>query len=128
MSTSATDLGEVCREHAGAALRTVIAYDQEGFEIAHVRDDLDGGYSRRQFSSLVAVARDLHRPLQLLPGGGTDVPVGAYRSTRHRFENAAVLQVVADEARGYLVAVDPGAEDRLEDLPAALRTVGDGSD
>lgn len=128
MSTSTTDLTEVCREHVGTALRTVIAYDREGFDIEHVRDDLDAGYSQRRFASLVAVARDLHRPLQLLPGGDTDVPVGAYRTTRHRFENAAVLQVVVDEACGYLVSVDPGAADRLDDLTDPLQRVTDGEE
>lgn len=125
MEPSATEVAAFCREHFGSALRTVVAYDAEEFETGYVREDLAAGYDHRRFAALVAVARDVHGPLRALPDGSTDSPTGAYRSTRHRFENAVALQFVVDDTRGYLVSVEREAARRLDDLTdPLLRVVG----
>jgi hypothetical protein len=120
MAPNATQLAEFCLEEVGAALRTVIAYDEVGFQPEYVREDLAAAYSHRRFAALVAVARDIHGPLRLLPDEETDAPIGPYRATRHRFGNAAVLQLLEDDERGYLISVDREEEAWLDDLTGPI--------
>lgn len=116
MSPSAKQLADRCRDRLGDALRTVTVYDDDGFETVYIRDDLRSEYSRQRFASLIAIARDIHRPLSLLPGRDSDIPIGGYRSSVHAFGNARVLQVLASPKRGFLVSVDAASAERLEEV------------
>lgn len=120
MSPSAKQLADTCRDRLGDALRTVTVYDEEGFETVYVRDDLRSDYSRQRFASLVAIARDIHRPLSLFPGQDSDNPIGGYRSSVHDFGNVRVLQVLATPKRGFLVSVDSASAERLEEVKAVV--------
>lgn len=121
MSQGAKGLVDRCRERLGDGLRTVTVYDDDGFETVYVREDLEPAYSRQRFASLVAIARDVHRPLTLLPEEDADLPIGGYRSSVHSFENARVIQVIATPGWGILVSVDGEAAGRLEEVADRLR-------
>jgi hypothetical protein len=96
---SAQRLTTYCRERAGEDLRSVVEYNDDGYVVAYLREDLQTQYNGDEFDDLVQQAQEVHK--QLVAAGGTGSPLGNAQATVHYFEHAFVIQLVVDEQQGY---------------------------
>jgi len=99
VAEAADRLTTYCRERAGENLRSVVEYDDDGYVVAYLREDLQTQYRGDKFDELVHQAREVHK--QLVAAGAKGSPLGSAQATVHYFENAFVIQLVVDEQQGY---------------------------
>jgi hypothetical protein len=109
-----------CHERAGDGLRTVTAYDRDGFEVVYIRDDLANRYSRERFEQFVTPAREAHATLEPLHTAD-ELPLGSHAATIHAFENAVVLQLVEADGRGCLVSFESGVGSTVSEFIGECR-------
>jgi len=105
MSTEAAQrLTTYCREQAGESFRSVVTYDETGYELTYLRDDLQSRYDENQFDWLVDRVRTVHNEVYRV--GTQEGPLGEARATVHYFEGAFVIQLVPEADRGYFATFD----------------------
>jgi hypothetical protein len=114
MSETAERFTSYCRERAGERLRSVVAYDESGYELVFLREDLRARYDEGQFDWLIGRASAVHEEIHA--AGAQDSPLGTAQATVHYFENAFVVQLVMGAYRGYFATFDSRVGQALGDF------------
>lgn len=109
VSCSGSDIAAI-REVAGDDLRVIAGYDQEGYDIQFVREDVE--------AKLPAVAEEIHEEL-VIQGIGQDYledlfQAGPLHCSVHRFEEVTAFHFLDEAYTGLFVSIDSDA-----DLPFA---------
>lgn len=105
---SAHQIADAVREQSGDDVRTVIAIDDDEWDVVYLRDDLKEAYDEAAFDRAVetfhAAAPAASKDVEALPLGGRKAAV-------YYHENAFVLQFWFDDHRVLVsVSADAGRE------------------
>jgi hypothetical protein len=113
MSLPREKLVEFMKDVAGEHLRGVLAYDENGFDVAYVREDVM--QSRAEDASLpeeLPVIHDLALNEERLPAEVS--AFGRYHATVRVFDDAVLIQLVSGEQQGYGISLDLAAARQLD--------------
>lgn len=101
------ELRSVVADRFGEELRSVASYDEDGFELRYVRDDVDALYDDRDYARVFRTLRleAMDRPTQ-----DSLYAHGDLLCTYRVYEDATVIHVATSETQGVLVSVDTGAD------------------
>lgn len=112
MSLAREELVEFMKDVAGEHLRGVLAYDENGFDMVYVREDVV--QSRTTDASLAGelpIIHDLALTEERLPAEVSSF--GRYHATVRVFDDAVLIQLVTGEMQGYGISLDPAAARQL---------------
>jgi hypothetical protein len=101
-------LVEALRSRAGGALRCVAEYDEDGYHLAYVREDITST------ARLGQLADDIHSDL-VLQGIGREhlenlFEAGSLHCSMHRFDDLTAFHFVSAEHTGLFVSLDSNAD------------------
>ncbi|MFC7165427.1 hypothetical protein [Halospeciosus flavus] len=92
---------DVLEERVGESLRAICSYDESGYEIHYIREDIRETNFEERTETMTRRARDW-RPLE--DEGG---PLGERRATLELWDESLFIHLPEDETRGLLFAVEP---------------------
>jgi hypothetical protein len=112
VSCSAEDIDAI-REVGGDAVRVIAEYDDEGYDVQHLRSDVE--------ARVQAVADEIHQDL-VIQGMGKEYleelfQAGELHCSVHRFDDVTAFHFIDKEFTGLFVSVDSDA-----DIPLASFT------
>lgn len=99
---AAERLTEHLLERIGDGLRTVVIVRDEGYDVSHLREDLERRYSEDEFAKVVDSFR-LREPF--FDPGIRSSPIGERRAVVHYHSNAFIIQIPFSETDSILVSV-----------------------
>lgn len=101
------ELRSVVADRFGDELRSVASYDDDGFELRYIRDDVDALYDDRDYARVFRTLRleAMDRPTQ-----DSLYAHGDLLCTYRVYEDATVIHVATSETQGVLISVDTGAD------------------
>ena len=115
MTVRRDELVEFMKDVAGEYLRGVLAYDENGFEVVYLRDDIvEKRVADPTLQDDLPIIHELALQEERIPA-----EVGAfgrYHATVRVFSNAVVIQLVSGEKRGYGVSLDTEAARQLNNF------------
>lgn len=112
-----------CRTTLGDALRSVVAFTREDFEVLYVRSDLydgDAGRARAAIAGLVENERAGFGPRETYSRRDVTADVGDYEFTLRVFSDGFVGRVLAGD-EGILVTTDALELSEFEEMEVAIR-------
>lgn len=124
------ELQSVAADRFGDELRSVASYDEDGFDLRYVRDDVDALYDDRDYARVFRTLRleAMDRPTQ-----DSLYAHGDLLCTYRVYEDATVIHVATSETQGVLVSVDTGADvdmrattDRIIDVLGPVHSAREG--
>lgn len=105
------ELQSIVTDRFGEALRSVASYDDDGFDLRFVRDDVDALYDDRDYARVFRTLRleAMDRPTQ-----DSLYAHGTLLCTYRVYEDATVIHAATSETEGVLVSVDAEANVDLQ--------------
>ncbi|MCT9095252.1 hypothetical protein [Haloarchaeobius sp. HME9146] len=115
-----SELADYCERRAGEYHRGTLVYDDDGFELVRVRDDLHHLFGADVVGKVVAHLRHLHR----LEDERPEIPgLGEFESGVYAFAESIVIHFALDDGQGVVVALDPEAGSQLMGFVRECRQV-----
>ena len=115
MSTVREELVTFMKDVAGEHLRGVLAYDENGFDVVYIREDIMQNRSGdASLADDLPVIHDLAMAEERLPAEVSSF--GRYHATVRVFEQAVLVQLVVGESRGFGISLDPAAARQLSNF------------
>jgi hypothetical protein len=107
------------REVGGDSIRVIAEYDDEGYDVQYVRDDVE--------SKLQLVADEIHNEL-VMQGMGKEYleelfQAGELRCSVHRLDEVTTFHYIDEEFTGVFVSIDSDADVPLATFSDACRGV-----
>jgi hypothetical protein len=112
MTVPREELVAYVKDVAGEYLRGVLAYDENGFDVLYIREDvMEVRTDDPALSADLPVIHDLALAEERLPAEVS--AFGRFHATVRVFDDAVLIQLVSGENQGYGISLDPEAARQL---------------